>query len=304
MHAAAKIHRSVEGLPGAPGGRSVALGTFDGVHLGHRRVIESALRWGRAHDARAAVVTFDPHPLQVLRPEDPPGLLTSTDVKVDLLASLGVDEVIVVPFTEELSRVEPDDFVEDVLVRALGARHVSVGENFRFGHRAAGDAQLLQSHEDLDTEVVPLVEHGGEAVSSSRIRDLVAKGDVEAAAELLGGPFQLEGKVVRGDGRGRELGMPTANLEPPEGMVLPAPGVYAARALGRPAAVNIGVRPTFERDGALVVEAYLLDFEGELYGRALRLEFVARLRDEVRFDSPEALVEQMHRDVARVRDLA
>jgi riboflavin kinase/FMN adenylyltransferase len=299
-----ETHRSLEQIPPDPGGRAVALGTFDGVHVGHRQVIECARAWAAEHGGRAAVVTFDPHPLQVLRPDEPPRLLTTTAIKLDLIASLDVDETIIVPFTEELSRMSAEDFCEVVLAQNIGARHVSVGENFRFGHRAMGDAAVLEGRPDFTTEVVPLVELDGEPVSSSRIRKLVAGGEVVGAARLLGHPFQIEGPVIEGDARGRDLGMPTANLEPPQGLVLPAPGVYAATALGRPAAVSIGVRPTFEREGRLLVEAYLLDFDGDLYGETLRIGFLERLRDELSFDSADELVEQMQRDVAQTRQIA
>jgi riboflavin kinase / FMN adenylyltransferase len=299
----------LDDVPDAPEGRAVAMGTFDGVHAGHRRVIGSALDWARAHDTRASVVTFDPHPLQILRPDDPPKLLTTTDVKASLIEELGMDEMIVVPFTRELSMVEPDAFCTDVLVGRLGARHVSVGENFRFGHGAAGDAQFLRARPEFETEVVPLIEIAGQAVSSSRIRELISAGAVAEAAELLGGPFVLAGTVVEGDARGRELDMPTANLEPPADVVVPGSGIYAARASlddGRdvPAAVSIGVRPTFEVSGEQKVEAHLIGFEGDLYGRTMRLRFLTRLRDEERFDSAEELSAQMKKDVDDVRRLA
>jgi riboflavin kinase/FMN adenylyltransferase len=305
------VHRLDE-IPDAPQGRSVALGTFDGVHLGHRRVIGSACDWGRERGTRTGVVTFDPHPLQVLRPDEPPKLLSTTAVKIGLIEGLGVDEVIVIPFTEDFSRLEPDEFCGDVLAGRIAARHVSVGANFKFGHGAAGDADYLRSRPEFETEVVPLVEHDGEPVSSSRIRELVAAGAVGEAVELLGAPFVLEGTVVTGDARGRELDMPTANVEPAPDLVVPATGIYAARALvaggdGRsaqvPAAVSVGVRPTFEDAGDLRVEAHLIDFTGDLYGRTMRLAFLARLRDEERFDSADALIRQMQKDVEDVRRL-
>ncbi len=300
-----KVHR-LEDVPDAPEGRAVALGTFDGVHLGHRRVIGSARDWADQHGTRASVVTFDPHPLQVLRPDEPPMLLTTTGVKTELIEKLGADELIVIPFTEELSRLDADMFCRDVLAGALNARHVSVGENFRFGHGAAGDAAFLRGRPEFETEVVPLIEHAGQTVSSSRIRELISTGAVAEAAELLGAPSALEGTVVQGDARGRELQMRTANLEPPSGIVLPGAGIYAARARladGRelPAAVSIGVRPTFEEAGDLRIEAHLIGFDGDLYGETLRLTFLERLRDEERFDSGEALAAQMQKDVEQVR---
>lgn len=297
-----KVYRSLEDVPAAD--RAIAVGTFDGVHRGHLQVIESARDRGRAHGIASAVLTFDPHPLKVLQPDEPLALLTSTDVKVDLVSELGVVELVVAPFTPEFSRLEAEAFIEKVLVGALGAKHVSVGQNFRFGHGARGDAAMLQARPEFDVTVVPLLEVGGAPVSSSRIRELIEAGDVGAARELLGHPFLLDGTVVQGDARGRELGMPTANLEPEPGVIVPAVGIYAGTARDRPAAISVGVRPTFESDGKLLVEAYLLDFEGDLYGERLRLAFLERLRDEEQFDSAEALVQQMRRDVERVRELA
>jgi riboflavin kinase/FMN adenylyltransferase len=300
-----EIYPKLEQAPEAPRGRSVALGTFDGVHRGHRRVIASALERARDKGAIASVATFDPHPLQVLRPEDPPHLLTTTAVKVDLFDTLGVDEAIVIPFTKELSRLSPEVFARDVLAGRLGVRYVSVGANFRFGHGAEGDAGYLRSRPEFATHVVPLIEYGGEIVSSSRIRDLVSTGAVAEARELLAAPFQLDGRVVEGAARGRNLDMPTANLEPAPDVVVPAGGIYAATArvdgVEHPAAVSIGVRPTFEEAGELKVEAHLIGFGGDLYGKTLRLAFLDRLRDEERFESAEELIEQMRRDVEETR---
>jgi riboflavin kinase/FMN adenylyltransferase len=304
-----RVIRSLSEVPREPAGRALALGTFDGVHLGHRQVIGSALERARERGLAATVVTFDPHPLEVLRPERPPRLLTTIERKIDLVAALGLDELVAVPFTEERSRQSAEEFCDEVLVATLGARAVSVGANFHFGHNAAGDADLLRSRPEFDTDVVELVEHEGEPVSSSRIRLLVDTGDVAGAARLLGAPYALAGTVKRGDGRGRELGIPTANLDVPEQQLLPAPGIYAATAAGAAiegepaAAVSIGVRPTFG-GGELLVEAYLIGFEGDLYGQVLQLEFLERLRDEERFESAEALVEQMRKDVADARAIA
>ena len=274
-----------------PGPRRVAVGTFDGVHLGHREVI-------RGSDT---VLTFDPHPLQVLRPEAMPKLLDSFAVKRDLIASLGVDELVVVPFDRDFAAQSHHRFVDAVLVERLGATHVSVGENFRFGRAARGDAEYLRSRPEFETRVVPIVEVEGETVSSSHIRALVAAGDVAAAARFLGAPFTLEGEVVTGDRRGRDLGMPTANLVPDDRLVCPGHGVYAATADGRPAAINVGVRPTFESGRGVLIEAHLIDFDDDLYGHTIRIAFLARLRGERRFDSVGALVEQMHADVADAR---
>ncbi|HSZ70912.1 MAG TPA: bifunctional riboflavin kinase/FAD synthetase [Solirubrobacteraceae bacterium] len=279
-------------------GRSVAVGTFDGVHLGHREVIRGA----------DSVLTFDPHPVSVVAPQHAPKLLTSLDVKAELIAALGVAELVVIPFDADFAARGAREFIDDVLVGALNARRVSVGENFRFGHRAQGDTKLLAADGRFEAVVHPLLEVDGEVVSSSHIRGLVLAGEVDQAARFLGAPFQLRGEVVRGDQRGRELGFPTANLVPREELVCPGHGIYACVARGerigdRPAAVSIGVRPTFTTGRGELIEAYLLDFEGDLYGSELRLDFLARLRGERRFESAEALVEQMRRDVQRTREV-
>jgi riboflavin kinase/FMN adenylyltransferase len=274
-------------------GRSVAVGTFDGVHLGHREVISGA----------DTVLTFDPHPVSVVAPQHTPKLLTTPARKAELIASLGVQEMVVIPFDAEFAKRSADEFIDDVLVGALGARSVAIGENFRFGHKAQGDPKLLTSDERFATTVHPLLEVDGEIVSSSHIRGLILAGELAEARRLLGAPFKLCGEVVHGDERGRELGFPTANIVPDEAFVCPGHGVYACLADGRPAAVSIGVRPTFKTGRGELIEAYLLDFDGDLYGRELCLEFLERLRGERRFDTAEALVEQMHRDVARTREL-
>ncbi len=274
--------------------RQVAVGEFDGVHIGHREVIAG----------NDTVLTFEPHPLQVVRPEAAPKLLTNLETKSELIAQLGVQELVLVPFDARFAAQSAQAFIDDVLVRRLEATSVSVGENFRFGHLAKGDATLLAADERFRTRVVSLVEREGSIISSSHIRGLVLAGEVEHAARLLGAPFQMRGEVVRGDQRGRELGFPTANLIPDERLVCPGHGVYAARVDGDAcAAVSIGVRPTFGTGRAVLIEAYLLDREEDLYGRRLRIEFLARLRGERRFESVQALVAQMHEDVRRTREL-
>jgi riboflavin kinase / FMN adenylyltransferase len=273
--------------------RRVAIGTFDGVHLGHREVI-------RGNDT---VLTFDPHPLSVIHPEATPKLLNPFTVKRDLIAGLGVEELVVIPFDRHFASLEAEDFAEQVLVEKLGAAGVSVGENFRFGKGARGTPEFLGARPEFETRVVPLVEVAGETVSSSHIRGLVAAGEVAKAAEFLGGPFLFDGKVVPGDRRGRELGMPTANIVPDDRLVIPGHGVYAAWAHGRPAAVNVGVRPTFETGRGLLVEAHLIDFEGDIYGETLRIAFLERMRGERRFETADALVEQMQKDVIQAREI-
>jgi len=281
-------------VPPGSGPRDVAIGTFDGVHLGHREVIRGA----------DTVLTFDPHPLAVIHPEATPKLISPLSVKRDLIASLGVGEMVVIPFDQGFSEQTAEEFVGDVLIDRLGATRVSVGENFRFGKGAQGTADFLRSYDEFETRVVPLVEVAGETVSSSHIRGLIAAGDVKLAAEFLGEPFLFEGEVVTGDRRGRTLGMPTANLVPDDAFVCPGHGVYAATAGGHPAAVNVGVRPTFDTGRGLLVEAHLIGFDGDLYGQQLRIAFLERMRGEKRFDSVDELVEQMQRDVVEAREIA
>jgi riboflavin kinase/FMN adenylyltransferase len=273
--------------------RRVAVGEFDGVHLGHREVIAG----------NDTVLTFEPHPLAVIRPEAAPKLLTSLEVKIELVAALGAQELVVIPFDDRFAAQTPREFIDHVLVDQLQATHVSVGENFYFGHGAAGDTDMLAADPRFDSRVVTLVEVDGEIVSSSHIRALVLAGEVDQAARLLGAPFALRGEVVHGDQRGRTLGFPTANIVPDEHLVCPGHGVYAARVGAACAAVSIGVRPTFGSGRAVLVEAYLLDRDEDLYGQRLHVEFVSRLRGERRFDSVDALVAQMHRDVEQARSL-
>jgi riboflavin kinase/FMN adenylyltransferase len=282
--------------------RRIAVGEFDGVHLGHREVMRGA----------DTVLTFEPHPRTVVSPDSAPLLLTTLAAKADLIAGLGIRELVVIPFDGAFASRSAQEFIDHVLVEQLGAEHVSVGENFRFGHRARGDAALLQAQDAFETRVVQLVEVQGEVVSSSQIRALIAAGEVEPANAFLGSPFQLRGAVAHGDKRGRTLGYPTANLVPDPALLYPGHGVYACRAAVEldgewkwwPAATNVGVRPTFVTGRGLLVEAFLLGFEGDLYGRELRLAFLERLRGELRFDSVEALVEQMERDVEDTRRIA
>ncbi len=280
--------------------RRVAVGTFDGVHLGHREVI-------RGEDT---VLTFDPHPRAVTSPQAMPLLLTTPERKAELLAKLGVEEMVIIPFDQGFASQSAEAFVDEILVETLQATHVAVGENFRFGHKAKGDADLLRADARFETRVEPLLEIGDEAVSSSHIRGLILSGALDDANRLLGDPFQVRGEVVHGDKRGRTLGYPTANVVPDPAYVLPGHGVYACRALlpaldAEPvfaAATNVGVRPQFDTGRGELIEAFLLDFEGDLYGQELRLDFVARLRGERRFPSVEDLVAQMDRDTEATRE--
>ena len=282
--------------------RHVAVGEFDGVHLGHREVMRGA----------DTVLTFEPHPRAVVAPERAPKLITPLETKIDLVAGLGVRELVVIPFDGAFASQSPQAFIDDVLVRRLGATRVSVGENFRFGHRARGDVALLRAQDAFETRVVELVQGDGAAISSSHIRELIEAGEMERAAACLGSPFQIRGVVAHGDKRGRALGFPTANLVPDPALVYPGYGVYACRGAVElegewrwwPAATNVGVRPTFVTGRGLLVEAFLLGFEGDLYGRELRLAFLSRLRGELRFDSVDELIEQMARDVEETRRIA
>jgi riboflavin kinase / FMN adenylyltransferase len=271
-----------------PAERAVAIGTFDGVHRGHRAVIGAATALG----LRSTVVTFDPHPRLVLGYEVE--LITSLERRIELIREIGPDELLVVEFTLELSRKEPEAFVADVL-GAIGARAVVTGEDFRFGAGRRGDVALLRRL-GLDVRPVPLLE----GVSSSAVRELVHAGDLRAAAALLGRPFELEGLVVAGDQRGGTLGFPTANLALDAHALVPAYGIYAGETLGRRAAASVGVNPHYGGSERRV-EAFLLDFEGDLYGRRVRLELWERLREERAFASEDELVAQIARDVEAAR---
>ncbi|HEY4280514.1 MAG TPA: bifunctional riboflavin kinase/FAD synthetase [Conexibacter sp.] len=281
----------------APRPRRVAVGEFDGVHVGHRTVIAGS----------DTVVTFEPHPLAVLHPDKAPQLLTSLAVKAELIAGLGVRELVVIPFDAAFAAQSAQAFIDDVLVGRLGATHVSVGDNFRFGHGARGDTELLRADGRFELRVVGLVDLEHEVISSSRVRALVQAGSVEEANRYLGAPFRMRGEVGHGERRGRELGFPTANLEPDPALVCPGNGVYATRVTIADgggtycAATNVGTRPTFRSELGVLVEPYLIDFSGDLYGRTIEVEFLTRLRGEEKFESVDALIDQMHRDVATAR---
>ena len=272
-----EIHKLSQLAPDPSAARRVAIGTFDGVHVGHRQVIEGA----------TTVLTFDPHPLAVIKPDAAPKLLTPPALKARLLEDLGVKELVLIEFDDAFAHMSADEFVQQILIDKLGAAHVSVGENFRFGFKAQGDAAFLAAREEFETRVVPLVEVDGEIVSSTQIRGLVAAGDVHRAGELLGSPFTTIGEVIHGDKRGRELGFPTANDAPD----------------GHPSAVNVGVRPTFQTGRGLLIESFLIDWSGDLYGKHVEIQFLERLRGEHRFDDVESLIEQMHDDVRRAAEI-
>jgi riboflavin kinase / FMN adenylyltransferase len=303
-------------VPGDWGASVVTVGKFDGVHRGHQRIVSHARQMAADLGLPVVVVTFDPHPDEVVRPGSHPALLCTARRRLQLLAGLGVDAVCVIPFTLEFSRLGPDEFVRTVLVDLLHAARVVVGETFRFGHKAAGDVPLLvELGEKYDFAVtgVPLLSENGVTVSSTGIRALLADGLVAAAAEQLGRPHRVEGVVVRGYQRGRALGFPTANLEPSPHTAIPADGIYAGwlaslDAAGTetqrwPAAISIGTNPTFDGQER-IVEAHALDRDDlDLYGVHVAVDFVARLRATVRFDSVDALVRQMHIDIGDARRL-
>jgi riboflavin kinase/FMN adenylyltransferase len=306
----------LDDVPADWGKSIVTIGVFDGVHRGHQRDLGRAIEIGRDLGLPVVVVTFDPHPDEVTRPGSHPASLNSASRRAGLLAQVGVDAVCVLPFTLEFSRLGPDEFVRAVLVDRLHAAAVVVGEDFRFGHKAAGDVQLLAKlgeKYEFTAEGLPLLVADGQTISSTAIRQMLAAGDVAAAAKALGRPHRVEGIVIRGHQRGRELGFPTANLESPPYTAIPADGIYAGW-LARldsdgtemerwPAAISIGTNPTFG-EGARTVEAYALDRDDlDLYGVHAAIDFTSRLRGTLRFDSVDALVEQMRRDVDQTRAL-
>ncbi|PGH46167.1 bifunctional riboflavin kinase/FMN adenylyltransferase [Micromonospora sp. WMMA1996] len=300
--------RGYEAAPGGWGRSVVTIGVFDGVHKGHQATIGHAVARARELGVKSVVVTFDPHPAEVVRSGSHPAVLTEPARKAELIEALGADVLCVVPFTPEFSRLPAEAFVHDILVEHLHAALVVVGDNFRFGHRAAGDVALLERLGrtfGFAVEGAPLVAEAGTVFSSTYIRSCVDAGDVRAAAAALGRPHRVEGVVVRGDQRGRELGYPTANLLTHRYAAVPADGVYAARLVRRggdplAAAVSIGTNPTFSGRERRV-EAYALDFSGDLYGERLALDFVAHLREQRTYDAIEPLVAQISEDVERTR---
>lgn len=301
-----RVWRSVDDVPTDWGQSVVTIGVFDGVHLGHRELIRRTLARASAEGSAAVVVTFDPHPSVVLRPDQAPLMLSTLPHRLALLESLGIDAVLVLPFSRELSLQSPEDFAQDTLLGRLHASYVVVGEGFRFGHKGAGDTDLLRRL-GLAVEAVPPVLDGGERVSSTRVRETVADGAVVDAARLLARAHRVEGPVVRGEARGRQLGYPTANVAFAADAAVPADGVYAGwlvRADGSalPAAISVGTNPTFDGT-ARTVEAYVLDADLDLYDEQVAVEFVDRLRGMERFAGIDELVAQMSRDVSETRQI-
>jgi riboflavin kinase/FMN adenylyltransferase len=313
-----EVIRDLSACPRPPDGTAVTIGAYDGVHLGHRAVVSEVRRRASERGLASAVVTFDRHPASVVRPETAPRLLTDLDQKLELLAETGVDYCLVITFDAARSHEPADDFVREVLAGCLAARVVVVGEDFHFGHRRSGNVALLRTMgvelgfeveglELVDVEGRPAAEPG--KVSSTRIRHALVEGDVELANRMLGRAHEVRGVVAHGDKRGRELGFPTANVSVPGDILLPADGIYAGwfeRADGslHPTAISLGRRPTFYVEAhASLLEAHLLDFDGELYDEHVKVRFVAHLRGEARFDTVEALIEQIGRDCDDTRRL-
>lgn len=292
-------------------GAAVTLGTFDGVHLGHRAVLRVLLENAAEHEAESVIVTFEPHPLRVVRPEAAPPLLTSFEERRDLLLDCGADRVVFLHFTPELAALSAEQFVDEVLVRHFGMAHLVVGHDHGLGRGRTGDVDTLREigrESGFDVTVVGAETFDGRPVSSTRIRNALAEGDVEEAAFGLGRPYAMRCTVVKGEGQGRELGFPTANLSPDtDQKLVPREGIYAATARLRDGthvigALHVGPRPTFEGLGPSI-ELHILDFDRDLYGEPLELHFCRRLRDIVAFDSADALVDAMRDDVRRVREL-
>jgi riboflavin kinase/FMN adenylyltransferase len=296
----------LDGVPGDLARTAVTMGVFDGVHRGHQYLIDRTVRRAAEHGLSSVVVTFEPNPLAVLAPGKEPPLLTTLDRKAELIGARGVDALWVLPFTKEFSLLSPEEFLREVVVDRLRAAEVLVGENFRFGHRAAGDVGTLRevgAGAGYVTEGVPLQD----GWSSTLVRTLLTEGDVKGAAQALGREYRLEGTVVRGAGRGGSaLGYPTANVGEAQGLLIPADGVYAGwlvRGEQRlPAAISVGTNPTFGDTGRRA-EAYVLDFDGDLYDQWVGVDFTARLRGQVTFDSVDALLVQMAEDVKKTREI-
>ena len=292
-------------------GRVITIGVYDGVHLGHRALISETCALARTMELEAAVVTFDRHPAQLVTPDSAPCLLTDLDQKRELLEATGVDQVEVLAFDEERRRESAENFVRDVIVGHMAAKAVVVGRDFHFGHGRSGDVEMLTEMGLLlgfEVHGLGLIAGpGGEVVSSTRVRSMLGTGDVVGAAEFLGRPHEVRGTVVKGDGRARELGVPTANIEVGEAICLPADAVYAGwheRPNGdvHPAAISLGRRPTFYGpEGALVLESHLLDFDGDLYNEPAKVRFVKRIRGQASYTDPEELRAQMAADVDQAR---
>jgi len=292
-------HRSVSAWTGA----AVAIGNFDGVHAGHRALIARARELAAQDGVAAVALTFAPHPAAELSPHGAPPRVCSRVRRLELLAEGGLDATVVEPFTRELAALSPEAFVDDIVLGALRARAIVVGYDFTYGQGRAGTTLALRAHgarAGARVEIVAPVEVGGEVASSTKIRAYLRAGDLPGAERLLGRPWDIDGTVVHGAQRGRAIGVPTANLAPESDLAL-APGIYAVRLDGLPAVASLGTNPTFVDQGGLVLEVHVLDWQGDLYGRRVRTTFVSRIRDEQKFDSVDALILQIERDIAHAR---
>lgn len=299
-----RVVRGLEDKPGTP--TVVTIGNFYAVHRGHQSLIRKVRKRAMELDALATVLTFEPHPQKVLRGIAPPGLCTP-EGKIELLEKAGVDQVVILAFTPQLSKVEPEEFIERILVKELGVKAIVVGSDFRFGRFARGDVTMLKSFGrrlGFVVEGARMAEADGQTISSTAIRHALAEGDVRWAAKALGRPYRLPGKVVHGAGRGKGLGYPTANLNPPPDVCVPGAGIYAGYTVNagrkRPSAISVGTNPTFG-ENPLSVESYVIDFDGDLYGQDVEFEFTARIRDHIAFPSAEALNEAISSDVEKAR---
>ena len=300
------VHPGSDSLAAA-GGLAVAIGNFDGVHVGHPRLLALARERAASLGVPSAVLTFEPHPARVLAPSLAPPLLCTPARKRELIAEAGIDHLVLEPFNAQLAALSPEAFVDRILVAGMRARDVIVGYDFTYGRHRAGTIDTLRATgaaRGFAVHVVPQITVHGLVASSTKIREFLLEGNVEGARRLLGRDFDCDGTVVRGEGRGRGIGIPTANITA-DGELLPRPGIYAVRArvdgVWHPGAASLGTNPTFVERGPLVLEVHLLDFDGDLYGKRLRIAFHTRLRDEVRFPSVETLVAQIHRDIDAAR---
>ncbi|MBA3451677.1 MAG: bifunctional riboflavin kinase/FAD synthetase [Deltaproteobacteria bacterium] len=300
----------IRGHQHAPGwdGAAIAIGNFDGVHAGHRALIQRACQLAEAHAAKSVALTFDPHPSAVLSPHGAPPMLTSLARRLELLAAAGLDAVVVEPFTRDLAGLAPNSFIDNVVLHALGARAIIVGYDFTYGQGRTGTTDALRAHAGtagVEVAIVPPIEVGGEVASSTKVRGYLGSGDLARATRLLGRPWDVDGVVVHGAKRGRAIGIPTANIAPESDLVV-SPGIYAVT-LERegqpplPAVASLGTNPTFVEQGGLVLEVHVLDWDGDLYGQRVRTAFVAKLRDEQKFDSIETLLVQIRADIVAAR---
>lgn len=308
-----KVANGLRALPAAVKPSVCTIGVFDGVHKGHQILIRRVLDEARRRGATPVVVTFDRHPLELIAPGKEPPLITTPRQRAEAMAEIGIEVLLILTFDDALRRLEPEEFVRKVLIDALGCKHLVIGRNFRFGHQHAGTVDTLQklgSKVGFTVDIVDLLtgeREGEKVVSSTLIRQQISAGQVEVVAEELGRPFRIEGYVEHGANRGKKLGFPTANLRVPDKILLPKIGVYAGwmRWKGEryPTVVNVGLNPTFEDRTAPIVEAYVIDFDRDLYGEVVSIEFTHHLRDELKFDSVDALVAKIREDVGQARRL-